>query len=184
LIGLACDVRFTSEAKDSMGKAAGHLENSINVSLLRPGWFPCQAVLTSAVVDFRAQIRRILSWTDRLSIANRDDDLELSVNCGGVRAALRGLRESGNGSFDDCLAMSSQVASIPPPPNNWSSRIPRPMDLILIPLQPNQPPTRRAHTQKRGETAQNHSQDGMPEPTAWNYHHPKPARCQHDQEDR
>ena len=81
-----------------MVKAAGHLEDSINVSLLRPGWFPCQAVLTSEVVESGAKIRRILSWTDRLSIADRDDDLELSVNCGGVRAAVRGLRGFGGRS--------------------------------------------------------------------------------------
>jgi hypothetical protein len=46
------------------------------------------------------------------------------------------------------------------------------MDLILIPLQTNQPPASRAHTHKRGKTAQNDSQDGMPQPTARDNHHP------------
>ena len=58
------------------------------------------------------------------------------------------------------------------------------MDLILIPLQANQPPARSTHTQKRGKTAEDHSQDGMPQPTAWNNHHPKPTGRQDDQEDR
>jgi hypothetical protein len=65
-------------------------------------------------------------------------------------------------------------SSIPTPSNNRPRRIPRPMDLILIPLQPNQPPARRAHTQKRSKAAHNHSQDGMPQPAARDNHHPRP----------
>jgi len=49
------------------------------------------------------------------------------------------------------------------------------MDLILIPLQPNQPPARRAHTQDRAETAQNHTYHRMPQSAVFMNDHPQPT---------
>jgi hypothetical protein len=58
------------------------------------------------------------------------------------------------------------------------------MDLVLVPLQTNQPPARSTHAQERGKTAENHSQDGMSKPTAWNNHHPQTTGRQDYKEDR
>lgn len=72
---------------------------------------------------------------------------------------------------------------VPMPPYDRPRRIPGPMNLVLVPLQPNQPPACRAHAQKRRYAAKYHTQNSVRQSTARN-HHTQPARGEHDQENR
>lgn len=49
----------------------------------------------------------------------------------------------------------SNLIIIPSPPNNRPRWIPRPVDLILVLLQPDQPPTTATHCQTRNQHADN-----------------------------
>jgi hypothetical protein len=57
------------------------------------------------------------------------------------------------------------------------------MDLILIPLQPNQPPARRTHAQQRHDTTEHHAQNCVPQPTTRNHHSQATGR-EHDEKNR
>ena len=57
------------------------------------------------------------------------------------------------------------------------------MNLILVPLQAEQPPAGRTHAQQRYYTTEYHAQYGISQSTT-RYHHAQPARCEHNQEDR
>lgn len=74
------------------------------------------------------------------------------------------------------------LESIPMPSNDRPRRIPRPMDLILIPLQADQPPTRRTHTKKCHYATQDHTQHGISQATARD-HHTQPSGREHNQKD-
>ena len=57
------------------------------------------------------------------------------------------------------------------------------MNLILIPLQPNQPPARRTHAQQRYDTTKHHAQNSISQSASRN-DHTQPAGSEHDEEDR
>lgn len=69
------------------------------------------------------------------------------------------------------------------PPYDRSRRVPRAVDLVLVPLQPNQPPTCCSHAQKRHNTTEDHAQDSISQSASRN-DHTQPARGEHDQKDR
>ena len=69
------------------------------------------------------------------------------------------------------------------PPYDRPRRIPRAVDLVLVPLQPNQPPACCSHAQKRHNTTEDHTQDSISQSASRN-DHTQPARCEHDQKDR
>ncbi|KAK5012449.1 hypothetical protein LTR60_004374, partial [Cryomyces antarcticus] len=56
--------------------------------------------------------------------------------------------------------------SIPMPPYNGPRRVPRPMDLILVLLQPNQPPAAHAHCKARQQATKHHPRNRCPPATA------------------
>ena len=68
------------------------------------------------------------------------------------------------------------------PPYHWPRWIPRAVNLVFVPLQPDQPPACCSHTQKRHDTTENHAQDSISQSASRNYH-TQPTRGENDQED-
>lgn len=56
------------------------------------------------------------------------------------------------------------------------------MNLVLVPLQTNQPPACPAHTQKRYHATECYAQNSICQ-SASRYHHTQTARSEYDQED-
>lgn len=69
------------------------------------------------------------------------------------------------------------------PPYHWPRWIPRTVNLVLVALQPDQPPACCSHSQECHYAAENHAQDSIAQTTSGN-DHTQPARCEHDEEDR
>lgn len=68
---------------------------------------------------------------------------------------------------------------IPMPPYHWPRWIPRAVDLVLIPLQPDQPPARCSHAKECHYTPEYHAQDSISQSATGN-DHSQPTRCEHD----
>jgi hypothetical protein len=57
------------------------------------------------------------------------------------------------------------------------------MDLVFVPLQPDQPPACCSHAEQRYYTAEDHAQDSIPQSASGNGH-TQTTGCEYDQEDR
>ena len=57
------------------------------------------------------------------------------------------------------------------------------MNLVLVTLEPNQPPACRSHAQKRHKTTEDHAQNSKSQSASRN-DHTQPAGSEHDEEDR
>ena len=57
------------------------------------------------------------------------------------------------------------------------------MNLVLVTLEPNQPPACRSHAQKRHKTTEDHAQNSISQPASRN-DHTQPAGSEHDEGDR
>ena len=69
------------------------------------------------------------------------------------------------------------------PPYDRSRWIPRAVDLVLVPLKPDEPPACCSHTQERHNATENHAQHSVSQSASRN-DHTQPTRCEHNQENR